>query len=841
MARTPTADTEAPSSRPSPFTLAASSFPPKQAEVSARRRAGLARVEIAWWSLAGVLALVGTLALAVSFPKTAGCLLLVGLPCLGVIGAAVWISLHCASRAFTAAEAAIGGRAVPEPAASESAFPDQAGSAPPRVRQWFPETLLWQPELITDDHGQVSLEVDLADSITTWRLSASAVTGAGQLGGADFPIKVFQPFFVDLDLPVSLTRHDEVGVPLVVYNYLDQPQTVQLTVKDEPWFQRLADQASSLSVELAAGEIRALNFPLKVLQVGKHQLEVTATASGVADAIRRELEVVPDGQAVEQLASGTLATPLEMPIRIPENAIEGSVQAIVKLYPSTFSQLVEGLDAIFQMPSGCFEQTSSTTYPNVLALDYLRRTGKSVPEVEAKARQYIHLGYQRLVSFEVSGGGFDWFGHAPAHRILTAYGLMEFEDMAQVHDVDPQLVQRTRAWLLAQRRPDGSWAAERQVLHDGLMDRMEAADLDYGATAYLAWAVFAGGQASGVAAPTLDYLLARSPDSIADPYLLAVAANAIAAIDPQSARVGAFLTRLDALKQTSPDGKLAWWDQASAGRTAFYGAGPAGQIETTAMAALAMVKAGQQRATTRAALGWLIAQKDARGTWHSTQATVLSLKALLAGTGAALGGDREQRIDVAVGGETVRAVVISADQAEVMQQVSLSAQFQPGNEYRLSLTDRTDTEVGYQVSVRYHVPSSAEPVEPRPGPLSVDIQYDRQRLPVDETVTAVAQVTNRLPQAAPMVILDLPIPGGFALEAGELDELAGSQQIARYQITPRKAIVYLRQLEPGQTLELRYRLRATMPVKVSVPAADAYEYYDPSQSGSGGAARLEAF
>ena len=31
-----------------------------------------------------------------------------------------------------------------------------------------------------------------------------------------------------------------------------------------------------------------------------------------------------------------------------------------------------------------------------------------------------------------------------------------------------------------------------------------------------------------------------------------------------------------------------------------------------------------------------------------------------------------------------------------------------------------------------------------------------------------------------------------------------------------------------------------MPVKVAVPAARAYEYYDPSRTGSGGATQLEA-
>ena len=108
---------------------------------------------------------------------------------------------------------------------------DAARSAPPRVRKFFPETLLWRPELITDDRGEAQLDIELADSITTWRLSASAVSGAGQLGAGEFPLRVFQPFFVDLNLPVALTRNDEVGVPVVVYNYLDKPQTVDLELK----------------------------------------------------------------------------------------------------------------------------------------------------------------------------------------------------------------------------------------------------------------------------------------------------------------------------------------------------------------------------------------------------------------------------------------------------------------------------------------------------------------------------------------------------------------------------------------------------------------------------------
>jgi hypothetical protein len=126
---------------------------------------------------------------------------------------------------------------------------------------------------------------------------------------------------------------------------------------------------------------------------------------------------------------------------------------LVRLYPGPLSQVIEGMDSILRMPGGCFEQTSSSTYPNVLALDYMKRTKKLTPEVHAKAEGYIGNGYQRLLTFEVPGGGFSWFGQAPANKILTAYGLMEFNDMAKVSEVDPKLIQRTATGSRASSKP----------------------------------------------------------------------------------------------------------------------------------------------------------------------------------------------------------------------------------------------------------------------------------------------------------------------------------------------------------------------------------------------------
>jgi len=704
------------------------------------------------------------------------------------------------------------------------------GTARPRVRQWFPETLLWRPELITDDQGRASLEIDLADSITTWRVSASAVSAKGQLGGQESAIRVFQPFFVDLDLPVALRRGDEVTVPVAVYNYLDRPQKLTLELAGADWFELLDD--AKKTVDLAPGEVASAGFRIAAKKVGKFDFEITARGEGVSDAVRRSVEVEADGRRVEQVFNGTLEQPATIEFDLPTDAIEGSVEAVVKLYPSSFSQLVDGLDGIFRMPSGCFEQTSSSTYPNLLALDYLRRTNTTSPEVEAKARQYIHLGYQRLLTFEVEGGGFEWFGSPPANSVLRAYGLMEFRDMARVHDVDPDILRRTRQWLLNQQQADGSWFPPSHKLHDDPTQRETAARLS--TSAYIAWSVFQDGQGGAAAAKAMDYLTAQSPRSIGDAYVLALVTNALLAIDPSAARARPYLEELESRAQRSADGKQAWW-QSEGGRTAFYGAGRCKRIEATALATMAMVESGSHPGTVRAALTWLVTQKDSFGTWYSTQATVLGLKALLAGTGQPLGDGEERRIEIVVGDQPARSITIPADQDDVMRQIDLSDQI-PAGQSRLVLRERSETGAGYQVALAYHVPGS-EPAAAKSS-LSIDLGYDRTELAVNDSVTAKATVVSHLASPAPMVIVDLPIPPGFAVQTDDFAALVAKGRIAKYDVTPRRVVVYVRQLEPERPVVIEYHLRATMPVKVTAAAAEAYEYYDPDNRVAGATANL---
>lgn len=89
-----------------------------------------------------------------------------------------------------------------------------------------------------------------------------------------------------------------------------------------------------------------------------------------------------------------------------------------------------------------------------------------------------------------------------------------------------------------------------------------------------------------------------------------------------------------------------------------------------------------------------------------------------------------------------------------------------------------------------------------------------------------------------MVLVELPIPAGFTLVPDSLGKLMKDGRIDKYEVQPLAVLVYLRALPAGTSLDWAYGLRAVMPAQVAVPAARAYEYYNPDREGRSGESRL---
>jgi uncharacterized protein YfaS (alpha-2-macroglobulin family) len=701
------------------------------------------------------------------------------------------------------------------------------GSSGPRVRQYFPETLWVQPDIITDPQGRHSMEIPLADSITTWRMTGIASSAAGQLGSSTGGIRVFQPFFVDIDVPLALTQGDSVEMPVAVFNYLETAQTVDIELDvaaSGDWFTPNGPTTRTLTLE--PGEITSTSFGITVNEVGVHPLQVIALGTEESDAVRRVVRVLPDGQAQPISVSDSLSATTTRTVTIPTAAIDNASSLVVKIYPGLFGQVIEGLDSLFQMPSGCFEQTSSTTYPNILALRYLRDTDQLSPEIELTATQYIAQGYQALVSYEVPGGGFEWFGQTPAHRILTAYGLLEFSDMAEVFDIDEALIPRTQVWLVSQQEADGRFRASPEGIHEGATNSFQDSDLR--ASAYVTYALAESGYTGTALDRAFAWLDANRATST-DAYTDALIANAYLAADRNSATARTVLQRLlDSRQSIEEDGQTRYfWSSAS--QSLYYGEGDAMNMEVTALALQAFIRARFSPETVDGGIAWLVSRKDSFGNWSSTQATILSLRAfieLMENSTPELDAD----VAVYVGDELVGTVSVDASNSDIFHQIDVSNWLQEGdNEITLELTGSEG--LYYALAGEYWLPWGDVEPTPADSPMSVTVEYDRTTLAVDEQVTVTATVQNTTDARLDMVMLELGVPPGFDVVMGDFDAALEdpTSGLARVERIGRRVVLYLYGLDPEETVSFVYRLQATLVVEVQTPATVAYLYYDSSQ------------
>ncbi|UCC62944.1 MAG: hypothetical protein JSV36_19705, partial [Anaerolineae bacterium] len=691
----------------------------------------------------------------------------------------------------------------------------------PRLRQFFPETLFWVAQAVTDESGHLALDVPLADSITTWRLTALASSQAGQLGATTYGVRVFQPFFVDLDLPPSLTQGDEVRVPVAVYNYLSGLQTVRLELSADDRITLPATESGSRTLTIAGNDIEVVYFTVRADGHGTGRLTVTAWSDEASDAIAREIRVEPNGTEVRESLSNRLGDGVEIELTPAATAIPGTGRLEVRLYAGHIAQLLQGLTSMLQMPTGCFEQTSSANYPNVLIL----QAASVRPEVQLQAEHYIATGYQRLLTFEVPGGGFSLFGDSPASLMLTAYGLMEFNDMERVYPVDPQVIKRTAEWLLGQQASDGAWDP-RALGYSHHESWAALADARLPTTAYVTWALIEAGYGDD---PRLQFAvnyLARNLDKADDPYVLALVANALSAADSQSATTRAAVDRLRL--QARVEGEVAHWQSRT---ESFSGAlGASAGLETTALATYALLRDGRYDDLAQSGLLYLVRKQDDRGGWRTTQATVLALKAFNLTAELQEPEPVQATVGLYLDDQLAREVGITPKNADVVHTIYLEG-VEAGT-HRLRLDVEGDgSSLLYQAVLAYYVPWEAAPPPSGEGVIDIEVSYDRTALKVDETMVANVRLSLNQPGTAQWVLVDLGLPPGFEVLTEDLEALmaqsAGQKtQIKRYELAGRTLRLYLENLQA--TVRFNFRLRARLVVRAQTGGATVYDYYNPT-------------
>jgi hypothetical protein len=694
------------------------------------------------------------------------------------------------------------------------------------VRSDFTETLLWQPVLVLPDGKGDATPFQLCDSVTTFQVLAAGHTLDGRLGSVTADLESRLPLTVEPKLPVEVTASDTLQIPVAVANNTDAPRTVSVRVQGTG-LNLVAGQAAGRLTLPADGRSRRLYQFQPAVVEGAAELRLDAETPGFADHIVRPLRVVPEGFPITGSRSDLLEKVARQEVVLPETWIKGTLKYQVAVYPSTLADLEKGLEALLREPNGCFEQTSTSNYPNVLILNYLEESGQAKPEVARRARELLDRGYQKLTSFECVDPadrrrrGYEWFGGmAPAHEALTAYGLLQFRDMAHVYPVDQAMVERTRSYLMAHRDGKGGFARNPRAL-----DSFGRAP-DNITNAYIVWALTESGKEDDVSRE-LDALREQAGSS-RDPYFLALVANSLINRN-RGEEALALLTRLVEAQQK--DGHL------DAAQTSITGSGGRDlQIETTALTLLGWLKAQRPDRFTdpvRAAVRWIGQQRGGYGGFGSTQSTILALKALIAYARQNKRTAEEGDLILSVGEKEVArqhfpagaqdAVTLTLDDPEKW--------LKPGtNALRVEITGRSVFPYTAAWSYRALKPASAVQC-----PVRLTTQLDRRTAGEGDTVRLTATVENRSGKGQGMTVAIIGLPAGLTLpeDLKQLKDLArlrndGTEPgpISAWEIRGRELVLYWRDLAPGKRIEVSLDLVCRIPGRYRGPASRAYLYYN---------------
>eukprot|EP00795_Rhopilema_esculentum_P010958 gene10958-19794_t len=634
------------------------------------------------------------------------------------------------------------------------------------TREFFPESWIWV-KAETNDDGFLEQGFTLPDSITTWEISAIAMNSQTGFGLSNtVNIQSRMNLFIHLKMPPSVQRHEQTTVYAVLYNFNARETHVNLFFIGHASFCSMAkpdERSERLSVVVKGNDAVAIPFTVIPLQVGDSPIEVQAFTVDFGDKIRKNLSVVPEGlqkqetisivldpqgimdsddprgkKIVEVKRIGVQLNSLK--VALPDNLVPGFLRVMIYvtgnlMAPGVKDMVENGLNNLIVMPRGCGEQTMIYMAPLVYVLKYLYTIKDGVTdEIERKAYNFMRAGYRNELRYRRNDNSYSVWGQKTAPMTWLSAFVNKVFCQASAYikdDIDSHLICSTFKFLESKQVADGSFAEALPVYQREMRGEVD------NKVALTAFVVISLTECSSQCTNTDTKVLSKATSflekavpGIKAGNLMAIVAYALA-LTGSPGKNNAYSKLVEMLKRDRKDDRSVAY---------IPDGGLASQVEATSYALLTMIAMNKIKDAGPLVI-WLTSMRNARGSFISTQDTVVALQALSEYSSKASTGEMDLRITVASSKIDRKIFRIQKSDALVRQQQDITkaapgtvfvqtkgtgvAQLQaiginqPPITYFIFLTDR-------RLELTYNVPDEGK-----------DCQYD-------VTITTREEIDNRL-------------------------------------------------------------------------------------------------
>uniref|UniRef100_A0A3Q1K6H0 Alpha-2-macroglobulin-like n=1 Tax=Anabas testudineus TaxID=64144 RepID=A0A3Q1K6H0_ANATE len=696
------------------------------------------------------------------------------------------------------------------------------------VRTFFPETWIWDlVEVGASGTKDVSLTVP--DTITTWETEAFCLSSQG-FGLA--PLKkltVFQPFFVELNLPYSIIRGEHFELKATIFNYLTSCIMISVTPAPSLDYTLTPLSGDQYTSCLCGNGRKTLSWTMVPSALGVVNVSVTAKAVASHASCDNEIVSVPDRGRIDVVTKSLIvkaegiemakahnwlfcprgeALTEEIDIQLPENVIDGSARASVSVLGDILGRALQNLDGLLRMPYGCGEQNMALLAPNIYILQYLKNTQQLTPAISEKATNFLTSGYQRQLNYKHNDGAYSTFGSGPGNTWLTAFVLRSFTKAQTFIYIDPTKIKESKTWLKNKQRENGCFEQSGKLFNNrmkgGVSDEVTL-------TAYITAAFLEMNMSAD--SPVITKSLSCLKESISDlsnTYTTALLAYVFTLAGDMETR-GHLLQHLDTV--ASKQG-LFHWSQTAAETSASL------SVEISSYVLLAKLSTSptaEELGYSSGIVRWLTGQQNYYGGFSSTQDTVVALQALALYSTLVFSPQGSSTVTVqSPSGQLTFDV--NQDNKLLYQEKTLQ---DTTGKYSLEVKGTACASV--QISLHYNIPTP-----PDVTTLSVEVKPEADCNSESPRPKLTLKYSGKL-DSTNMVILDIKMLSGFVPDSESLKRLKRALFVDRVEEKEDHVLMYIQQLPKDIPINHQLEIVQEIPVQNLKPAVvKIYDYYQPS-------------
>ncbi|MCE7870386.1 hypothetical protein DYH09_08425 [bacterium CPR1] len=674
--------------------------------------------------------------------------------------------------------------------------PEGGGGAgvPGETREDFRATPYWNPRVLTDSQGKATVTFELPDSLTSFRVMATALTRASDFGASDCELRVNKPVQMLPSIPRFVRIEDRFQAGVLVHNNTRTSGSVEVSVQAEGV--DLSGEGKA-TVSVPAGEEKEVMFDFLAKRPAEAKLTFQARMDIHQDGLALPLPVLLPVATETVADSGDTEGQVKIPLGLASRPAPGVGGLTITLSPSILSGLSGALEYVSTYPYGCLEQRLTRLAPNFLFPDLLEAYAEGDRK---KARKLVQASLDELGGFQAPGGGMLLW---PSSKWVNAYLSVYALDMLN-------------------RAKDDGYEVDKRLLTDlrGYVKKVPNAE-------------------------TFDYPYSQAEEIVVRSYAVSVLARLGVKDRGAFDRLYADRTlRNELTSRVRMEADSAYFqekDQASLGWV--YGS----NVRLTAqILAVLLEEEAPPDFAPRLVKYLMSVQKN--GHWGNTQEDLAVLTALDRYRDKFEKGSPNFKAFARIDARSVLERSFSGTTAQVAN-VKIPMAELPVGKVNVDLEKQGKGRLYYTLRLQY---APAEDVPARDEGFMVLKQVvNVETNTVDPVLKAgkIYKVTLSVitPQERRFVVLDDPLPGGLevvqttfetesdtmrrALQMGSKDRSGWGGTFDHFEVHDDRVLLFAQQLEPGEhTFE--YLVRAGYPGKYDQPATKCEEMYEPEVFGT---------